>query len=92
MRVALMTYIPHDLIIRKIRSKMQRHRQFDCAEIGAEMSSVHTDLLYQKIPDLLGKVVKISCTHILYVICFVDRIKYHSDSSLTFFSTSSMTF
>ena len=72
-----MTYIPDDLVFGKIKFKVKCHSQFNNAEIGAEMTAGLADLINQKLPDLGCQFTHLVIRDILYVTCFVNRIKDH---------------
>ena len=84
MRVSLMSYVPDQLILWKIKDKMKCHRQFHNPQIRCQVTSGHTDLLDQKLSDLICKHSKFLGTEIFYIIFLMDLLKYHQDSSFYF--------
>ena len=38
-RIGLVTHIPHQPVVRRVENIVQRHRQFDRAEVGAQVTA-----------------------------------------------------
>ena len=75
MSIRLMTDIPDDLVFRKIQSQVKRHGQFHSPQVGSQMSSGHTDLLNQELPDLLRQFPVVRFIYLFNIICFFDFIQ-----------------
>ena len=75
MSVCLMAYIPNKLVIWKIQYIMQCQCKFYHSKIGCQMSSGHTDLLKQELPDLLRHLPVIRFIYLFNIICFFDFIQ-----------------
>ncbi len=73
-----MTYIPYDLILRKVGNKMQRHRKLHSSEVGSEMPARNAYLVYKELSYLLRKIIIFIGGDILYVVRSLNSIKYHS--------------
>ena len=53
MNIALVTHVKYDTVIRRIKSAVQRDRQFDNPEIGGQMSPVFRYGMNQFPPDFI---------------------------------------
>ena len=52
MRVSLMTYVPNELVLRRVEDIMQRYRQLDSTQRRSQMTGVLAQRLDDKIPQL----------------------------------------
>jgi hypothetical protein len=43
MPIGLVTYIPHQLVIRRVENVMESYRQFDYPQAGRKMAAMNTD-------------------------------------------------
>ena len=75
--IRLMPHVPYQLVFGKVQKKMQRHSQFHCAQIGAQMPPCHADDPNQKIPNLLRQRVPVLFPHPLYIICLLYGFQKH---------------
>ena len=75
--IGLMPHIPDDFILRQVQNKVQRHSQFHCAQIGAQMPPCHADGPNQKIPNLLRQRVPVLFPHPLYIIRLLYGFQKH---------------
>ena len=58
MGIRLVPYIPDDLIFRKLKYQVHRHRKFHDPKIRRKMSPALTNLLNQKLPNLQRKLLQ----------------------------------
>ncbi len=59
-RIGLMADIEDQLVVRRVEDVMQRHREFDDAEAGAEMAAGHRDGVDHLLAQFVGKLAQIA--------------------------------
>ena len=59
MRIALMSNVKKDFILRRIKHLMQSDRQLDDAQIAGQMSAGLADMIDQEFPNLLRQRFKL---------------------------------
>ena len=85
--IALVTHVKQELILREFHNAVQRHGQFDHAQIGGQMPARGGDAADQKVADLLTQSRHILCRQIFYVtrcLDLVQKISLHTDRHLFF--------
>src|SRR5689334_4654956 len=58
-RVGLMADVPYEFVIRGVEDVMQRYRQLDDAEAGAQMTSRHRDGINGLGSQFIGNLLKV---------------------------------
>ena len=76
--IGLMPHIPDQFVFREIKREVERHGQFDSAQVRRKMPAGPADLFDQETADLIGQPVKLFITQFLYVIFFTDQFKSHN--------------
>ena len=74
-RITLVSHVPDDPVLRKMKRYVERHRKFDHTEIAGKVPTGNADFADQEIPDLRGKIAVRFLRYFLYVIRFVYLIK-----------------
>ena len=62
-RIGLMADVPDDAVARRVEDVMQRHRQLDDAEPGAQMAAGHRNRADRLGAQLIGERAKIALGH-----------------------------
>ena len=78
MRIGLMSHIPDDFVLRGLKRKVHRHREFHDAEVTGEMTSGNAGALDQKASDLLRQPWQLIFWYFSYILRSVDPFQYHS--------------
>src|SRR6202040_4457898 len=68
MRVGLVADVPNQAVLGRVEDVVQRHRQFDYAEAGAEMAAGHGDSVDGLLAQLVRHLAKLARLELPYVV------------------------
>ena len=71
-----MAGVEDDRIVRRVEHPVQRERQLDDAEVGAEMPAGCSDLVDQELADLVGQIAQLRLGKVLQISGTADLFKH----------------
>ena len=74
-RIGLVADVPDDAVFRRVVDVMQRYRQLDGTEVGAEVSSGLGDAVQQECPQLVGQGLQLLARQMAQVFRGVDAVE-----------------
>ena len=86
MGICLMAHIPNHLVPGKIKCQVHGHCQLHHTQVGSQMAAVYTDLLNQKLPDLLCQKVPLVFFQFFNVIYLIYLFQCHCFFLFLYFS------
>ena len=76
-RVGLMTHIPDQAVLRRIKREVKCHCQLHHAKVRSQVSARHGQLLDQKLPDLLCQLRELIMRNLPDITWLIDLLQYH---------------
>ena len=73
--IGLMTHIPDDAVLQEVEAVHEGHCQFHGTQVGAEVAPRLADRINEELPDLAGKLFKLSRGEVADLLGCRDRIQ-----------------